>query len=492
MYVEPDGSNQIADIVVLGSGPGGLAAVGGAVASSPNVTVIAVEAADRIGGNGTYSTGWVTFVDSELQRSQGIKDSVDRFMDDCLKNVAEASPRYSGTIWDLKLTRLYARESSKMYDVMVERGVNFTRLIQRPLQASVDRLAAVEDTRMFARAFEPDFAGPRGRTYVNTSAFSLIIENGHVKGVRVRHRNGQTFEIRAKKGVILACGGFQANPELRRRYEREETASSPFLGLETCRGDGHLLGQSAGGDLINMTNLPPVILIASAMVDEALAVNIHGLRFHDEAGPYHYRLRELLKQPKCLAYYIFDHYTFTTKQRYMKQLREELVSANTIAELAAKIAVPVKAVEQTVAKYNEFLASNAPREPDTGRVAFAPDRHQITQAPFYATRMVPGVGLSIGGFTTTESMQVVDVFGRAIPGLFAVGDCAGGITPTENMGGTHLGGGFTLGWVAGRAVATDQLAPVHTIAPFGQFMPQVAEPEDPLAVIDISTVASKL
>jgi succinate dehydrogenase/fumarate reductase flavoprotein subunit len=143
MYAESNGTDQWADMVVLGTGPGGMAAVGAAIATDPKIKIIAVEACDRIGGNAIWSTGWVAFVDSEIQRKNGIKDTEKLFVEDCRKLVHEAESRYAGTIWDLILTRRFARESSRVYDILVKRGVNFTRLIKRPLQASVDRLAEV-------------------------------------------------------------------------------------------------------------------------------------------------------------------------------------------------------------------------------------------------------------------------------------------------------------------------------------------------------------
>jgi succinate dehydrogenase/fumarate reductase flavoprotein subunit len=67
--------------------------------------------------------------------------------------------------------------------------------------------------------------------------------------------------------------------------------------------------------------------------------------------------------------------------------------------------------------------------------------------------MVEGVNFCCGGFTTTTDMQVVDVFGSPIPGLFAAGDCAGGLNVVSDLGGVHICGALTLGRVAGRAAA---------------------------------------
>ncbi|KFZ18547.1 hypothetical protein V502_04046 [Pseudogymnoascus sp. VKM F-4520 (FW-2644)] len=153
MYIKPSGEDQYIDIVVIGTGPGGLSSVGSAVAAGAEV--IAIEAHDNIGGNGLLSTGWVAFVDTPMQRSQNIQDSVDLFMKDSKKLVNENSLVYS-LVWNEKLSRIFAENSAEMYEILTKRGVRFDRLIKRPLQTSVDRLAAVEDTKMFPAAFERD------------------------------------------------------------------------------------------------------------------------------------------------------------------------------------------------------------------------------------------------------------------------------------------------------------------------------------------------
>ena len=97
MYLEPSESDITTDVVVIGTGPGGLAAVGSAVESGAQVVVI--EAHDHVGGNGLLSIGWVAFVDSGLQRASGIQDSVERFMSDNETLLQTTAPLY-GTTWD--------------------------------------------------------------------------------------------------------------------------------------------------------------------------------------------------------------------------------------------------------------------------------------------------------------------------------------------------------------------------------------------------------
>ena len=484
MYLQPSAAALTTDVVVIGTGPAGLSAVGSAVAHGAQV--VAIEAHDNIGGNGLLSTGWVAFVDSELQRSLGIRDSVGLFMEDCKKLLDQAHHVW-GLIWDQKLTRFYAEKSSKMYDELTSRGVKFPRLIKRPLQTSVDRLAAVEDTRMFPAAFERDFSGPNCKTFLRCTAQRLLTDSaGAVIGVVVQPRDNQPqFTVRAGKGVIITAGGYGANLSLRRHFQPDPSDVKIYSGLHTCRGDGQLLGQAVGGDLVNMAMIPPIVAVPSHLTEEAIAVNLAGDRFHDEAGPYYDRVFALRQQPEKTGHYIFDAETYGAKTRYVDPMPGPLTQASTLAALAQKLGLPAVAVESSVRAWNDFLASGSPTDAATGRVQFAPSRRPMDTGPFYSKPMVEGVSLTCGGFVTTLSMQVVDVWGRAIAGLFAAGDCAGGLTPTAEMGGTHLGGGFVLGWEAGRAAARGEYSEPHTRATFGQVVQRREEVDMSMPIVSV-------
>ncbi|KAH8819244.1 succinate dehydrogenase [Xylogone sp. PMI_703] len=484
MYLEPDGKDQETDVIVIGTGPGGLSAVGAAVEAGAQV--VAIEAHKQIGGNGLLSTGYVAFVNSAQQQAQGLRDSVKIFMEDCKKLVAESS-EYYGVVWDEELTRLYAERSAEMYDILTARGVKFTRLVKRPSTCTVERMAAAEDTKMFPAAFERDFAGPNVTTYVSCAAQRLLFENEVVKGVQVQSQDGHVlFTVRARKGVILATGGYQANPALRRRYQPDNEVMEAYAGLPTCRGDGHLLGQSIGGDLINMTMIPELVVVASHVTASAIAVNANGRRFHDEAGPYTTSVAALKQQKGRKGYYIWDNKTQESEKYYINQMPCSAVSGKTLEELATKIGVPPEALKSEVGNWNAFLTSGQLKDPCTGRVHYAADRRPMEQGPFWSKPMTIGIGVSCGGFVTTTKMQVVDIFGKVIPGLFAVGDTAGGMTPISEMGGTHLGGGFVFGRVAGLAAAKGEHAEPYTRATFGQFLDKTGKTEMRTPIVNVS------
>jgi succinate dehydrogenase/fumarate reductase flavoprotein subunit len=462
-------SDLTADVIVLGAGPGGMAAV--AAAAAAGASVIAVEARAHIGGNAVWSTGYLSFVDSQMQREQGIADSEELFVSDARSIFEQAAERY-GLIWEEPLVRLWARESAETHRVLVERGVRFSRFIPRPTLHSADRMAATRDTWDFQRAFQPDFDLPAVTTLLRTSARRLLRDGDQVSGVIVTDAEDGEDErvLRARSGVILATGGYQANPALRHRHQPGYLAAGPYLGVETSRGDGHLLGQALGGDLINMGCLAPLVIVSSSLVEDAIAVNAAGERFHDEAGPYEERVEALLAQPGRRAHYVVDATVAAEKRALLEQMPGPAESADTLAELATDIGCPPSALVDTVSRWNAMLRGGGADE-RFQRLVMPPGRRVIETAPFSAVEMVIGVNFSGGGFRVTEQMQVIDVFGDPIAGLYAAGDCVGALGPLADLGGMHICGALTFGRIAGRAAANGEHASEPRGAVFGSSMP---------------------
>jgi fumarate reductase flavoprotein subunit len=457
------------DVLVIGAGPAGMAAV--AAARESGASVVAVEAQDRIGGNAIWSTGYVVFVDTPMQRAEGIEDDVEKFLEDA-GLIADRSRGDFGVLYDEKLARIYGEESAETYRQLIKRGVRFPRFIHRPKQHQLDRVAAVEDTQMFATAYQSDFDSDDVTVFYRSSARRLLIGgDGAVVGAKITTDDGSSLNVVTRRGVVLCAGGYQANPDMRARYQPESRSTKPYLGIDTARGDGHLMGGAVGGDLINMTFIPSLVIVASSMLEESIAIDRQGRRFHDETGVYEDRVSAVLAQPDQWAYYVFDGVTAEKKAQYVEQMPDKAVSSETLEGLAELIGVPADQLVATVDEWNATLESGVDIDPLQGRVSFPADRRGIRTGPFFAGRMVAGCSFISGGFQVTTSMQVVDVFGDPIPGLFAAGDCVGGFNPCADLGGIHIGGGLTFGRIAGHAVAAGELAEPHTTSPLNRFLP---------------------
>jgi succinate dehydrogenase/fumarate reductase flavoprotein subunit len=457
-----------ADVIVVGAGPGGMAAA--VAAADAGATVLVLEALDDIGGNAVWSTGYLAFTGFDMQEEAGLADSVEQFMADAGAEVELQRERY-GIVWDEALTRAYVEGSGETYRFLRRYGVTFNRFIERPRQHTVHRMVALDDTWSLRRAYRRAFEERGVTVRCGMRARRLIVEDGWVVGVRAEGPDGTVEDLRVTRGVVLATGGYQAGAEVRRRYQPEHLAATPYLGVPTCRGDGHVMGQAVGGDLINMTMVQPLVIVASSLVEDSIAVNARGERFHDEAGPYDDRVAALGHQPARRAHYVFDGRTAARRRGLVDQMPEPAVSADTLDGLAELIDVPAAGLRATVERWNAIVSSGTDRDPDHGRVVLPADRIGIVEGPYHAVRMVVGVNFPAGGFRVTDRMAVVDVFGEAVPGLWAAGDTVGGVNPCLGLGGIHICSALTLGRLAGEAAARGDLGRATELPPAAELPP---------------------
>ena len=438
-------SNE-ADLVVVGGGPGGMAAA--LEAANYGASVLLLEADTHIGGNAARSTGYLAFQNFDMQAEEGVIDNTEIFVADMFAEIARQNDKY-GISFDEELAWLFAEESSDTYTWLCNLGFEFNRFLPRPKQHSVNRMIDVKDTTMFTSIFQKALEDAGVEIITESRVRRLLTLNESVVGVATDNAS-----YKAKKAVVLATGGYQANPQIRIKYQPEVMASTPYLGTEHDLGDGHIMGQEVGGDLINMTMIPPLIMVGSAVVEESIAVNLEGKRFHDEAGPYDYRVDQLAMQPNRMAWYIFDDRTFRSKKQLIDEMPENSISDLTLEGLANKLNCDPQGLNQSVKEWNSLVVSKESKDPKFGRVIFPDPRIGIMEGPFHASRMIVGINFPAGGFRVSNDMQVLNVYGEPILNLFAVGDCAGGLGPVIGMGGMRITPALSLGRLAGRRIAT--------------------------------------
>ena len=296
----------------------------------------------------------------------------------------------------------------------------------------------------------------------------------------VVQKNGERLHLRARKGVILAGGGFPANEVLRQRYLPQPVARYTPAG-EGCVGDTLRLGQEAGGVLgapgednalwfpssiatrrDGSTAVYPHILLDRAKPG-LIAVGASGRRFTDEAASYHEFTRAMYRTGNVPAWLVCDR-SFIWKYglgmiRPMTPSLRRYLESGYLVEVRTS-GIDAETLSETVRRHNEFARTGV--DLDFGKGGNALDRAngdpshkpnpcvgQIEGTPLYALRVEPTpLGTSLG-LRTNEHAQVCNAVGEAIPGLYAVGNDMQSVMGGEYPGpGTQLGPGMTFGYLA--------------------------------------------
>jgi len=329
--------------------------------------------------------------------------------------------------------------------------------------------------------------------YVQTPVRELITEHGRVVGVRAE-RDGAPFRVRARKGVVLAIGGYDWNPKLARQHEQLPEWHS--MCQPSVEGDNLVLGGEIGAALARVPSHNLGMFFGYRIPGEehdgkplyrasweggyphAIWVNRAGHRFADESFYRDYlpkcRSWDGLAQdhPNYPPFLIFDQsyrdkYAFATYMPGMDVPEEVLPRAGTARELAAKLGIDPAGLEATIARFNVHARDAKDPDFDRGRYPWAavmtgdksrpnPNLGPLDRPPYYGVQLVPvGVGVNSVGLETNAFAQVMHVRGRAIDGLYACGNSAAALdTGAGYQSGLSNLRGMTWGFIAGRHAAT--------------------------------------
>lgn len=330
-----------------------------------------------------------------------------------------------------------------------------------------------------------------------SAARALLREGARVTGV-LAERDGSTVRIGARRGVVLATGGFPGNAAMR-AWLLPHPDSHQSMAPPTNSGDGITLALSVGAaiDTENVGNAfwTPVSvmrkrdgteirfphLILDRQKPGLVAVNQAGRRFVNEATSYHEFVEAMhathQTAPAIPAYLVCDsrflrRYGLGLVRPGPRRLRPfiaagYLVEGRTIADLARQLGIDAGALADTLARMNAYAASG--EDPEFGKGSTAYNRYlgdpdhtpnpclgPIDRPPFYAVRVWPGDIGTAAGLKVDPKARVLDARGEPIAGLYACGNDMNSI-----MAGTYPGAGITLGpaltfgYVAGQALARD-------------------------------------
>lgn len=326
--------------------------------------------------------------------------------------------------------------------------------------------------------------------WTNAAMADLVVEDGRVVGARIV-RDGTPLHVEARKGVLLAAGGFGHNKEMRRRYSGDQPNEGQWS-IANAGDTGEALEAAmrlgAKTDLLDEAWWLPSVFIANGGAvaaslgsgrqrPGAIYVDPSGRRFCNESNSYVEVGKAMYANKAVPCWMIFDegyvrrYVTSANPLKRNQPLPPELIEsgavkrAATIAELAGEIGLPADELARTIQRFNRYAAKGL--DPDFGRgqsayndclgdPGYRPNAAigPLDTAPYYATRVLPSDVGTCGGVITNEHAQVLDQRDRVIEGVYATGN-----TTATVMGRTYPGAGASIassmvfGYVAARHAA---------------------------------------
>lgn len=464
------------DVIVVGFGVAGGSAAAEAVRAGASVLVLdrASAAANESHGT-TYYLGGGT----ALQKKLGVPDTPDR-MFRFLHAV------YGATALEDKI-RFYCERSVEHYDWLVEAGVPFTGELhpdswQEGSATDGLRFSGEENSHPFRDLVLPC---QRGHSVANWKGGPILQKNlldrtraagatqflaadakqlarsadGRVEGVTAAI-DGRTLSFRARRGVILATGGFANNREMVANHAPDFRDCDP-LDVGANDGWGHRAGTSVGGQLRHMdcgvAYIPSIYPPLTRK--DGILVNRLGQRFIHEDAYYGVLGSAVVRQQRGRAYIVCDLPALgELKGKGPLGTPGDIVQAKgeTIAELERALGIPEPGLQQTLATYNRHAASG--EDP-----FFHKNRRHVRplHGPFVALLCQAGEGFlpffTLGGLATSVRGEVLNDAGTVIPGLYACGRVASGIAAQfYHSTGLSLGECSLFGRVAGVSAAANK------------------------------------
>jgi len=484
------------DVVVVGGGNAAMCAALSAREAGARVLVVEKAPEAWRGGNGFFTAGGFRFAfksfdelrsligdlsDQEAAQMEVDPYTEDSFYDDLMRVTEDCA--------DPDLALLVVRESQNTVRWMKDRGVRWIPMFGRQAYKVGGKFRFWGGLVLEAVGGGPGLIdmeyGSAAKAGIDvrfeTKATRLLTDDrGHVTGLLVRTPAGT--ETITAGAVVLASGGFEANPEMRTRYLGPNWELARVRGTPYNTGDGIRMALEVGalpwghwsgchsvqwdlnapwhgdrkvGDNFQKHSYPL-----------GLIVNLRGERFVDEGADFrNYTYvkygRAVIGQPRRTAFQIFD-------QKVLDLLREEYrirevtrAEDATLDGLARKLEIDVAGFVKTVTEFNAAVMKDVPFNPAVkdGRatrglaVPKSNWAQPLDSPPFVGYAVTTGITFTFGGLKIDESARVIDCEQRVIPGLFAAGELVGGLFYHNYPGGAGLMAGAVFGRIAGRSAA---------------------------------------
>lgn len=461
-----------ADLIVVG---GGLAGHSAALqAAEQGASVLLLEKTRRPGGSTVQSSGSFAFAGTQAQRDAGYDDSPQKMAGDIVKA--------SGGLADAALVDVFLRHQTDAYEWLRAHGVRFHPVSLSSNQA-VPRTHATDPQQLMDALHAAVAAMPRIR-YLDGAAVDRLQQDdeGRVTGVTFMHE-GRAHRASARFGVVLASGGFSRSAELIAKFSPRMSAALR-LGGEGNTGDGLLMAWKLGADFVDTAhvtgtfgislnhypeNRPPSAeeaVLRLAIYRGGIAVNRRAERFADESVSYKTLGEICLSQPDGIGFQIWDQNIMElsapapSSTDFDGALARGLVRvADDYRSLARAVGLDPDTLAATIERYNRDVDSGV--DSVFGRASLGKGWGKlvkIERPPFYIYPCTTAVLATYCGLRVDRDMRVVDVFGKALDGLYAAGEIVGGFHGSGYMSGSSLSKSVIFGRVAADAALAGQMA----------------------------------
>jgi tricarballylate dehydrogenase len=479
-----------ADVLVVGCGIAGLAAAVSALEAGARVTILERAPREERGGQTRYTEAYLR-MKSESEVTDDFEEmfaaNAGGYLDPSLVHLASGPretwppPLKSLGFADPEVISAFASAAGPTVQWLKTFGLRFDFLPTQFLTRAQPRLLPIGGGLALVEALAGT-AEKRGATFLYETAAMRLIEDagGAVAGVRAIGPGARPLELRARS-VVLACGGFEGNPEMQTRYigPRSIYLRPVCRGGYYNKGEGIRMALDIGaapcGDYgsYHAEPIDPRSGLAEPSVfifSYGILVNREGRRFTDEAPAtidacYERITREIHNQSGGMAYALLDaRHTRIPNYRLGLRTDEPPITGGTIRELALQIAIDPDALEATVAGYNTGCRSAEYRPLELDGLAtagVAPVKsnwaHPLDEPPFHAYPVISANVLTFGGLKVDRHARVLNQQGDPIPGLYAAGEVVG-LYYTNYTGATSVLKGAVFGRFAGLHAAGPRYA----------------------------------
>jgi len=462
--------DEAADVVVIGAGFAGFAAAAAAAAAQRSVLIL--EKMAQCGGNSAINLGDYAAWDDAWHRrvTRGLgDDSAERHAADAL-----AAGQYYG---DPNLVGIMTREAPAALNWMVEEGGLRLHDALHRQGAGGFRMHFADSGRDFVEALRriTERHSAVLRTGTRLERIWRDGTDGPVVGVAVADNAARRRNILARRGIVLATGGFGADVAMRRAFrpilnEVYNTTNQPGATGEAIR-----IAQAIGADTLHLAfiEVHPFGHPETGRLDVAaryalrmrrhggIIVSRSGRRFVNEMAPHDAISRAAVATGGRPTYSIFNEAMLAaaregrTDAEITAALAQGLaLRADSVAGLGAALGIPGSALETEVRRFVGFLAAR--HDEDFARPLGAALLLPLDTGPYYAIPRWPAVHFTGGGLRIDTRARVIDIHGAPIPRLYAAGECTGGIHGLGRTGGNSTTAPIVFGRIAGSEVASEQ------------------------------------